>query len=332
LRGLVSRIKIMGDLNIAESRSPQDGHINMTIDDRMLEVRVSTLPTIYGENLVLRLLPKGAIQFSLKDLGFGSKLLKKFQHILNFPHGVILVTGPTGSGKTTTLYAAIHELNHSSKMILTLEDPVEYQMPHIRQVQVNPKAGITFSSGLRAMLRQDPDILMVGEIRDTQTAELVIRSALTGHLVLSTLHTNDAASTLVRLVNMGIEPFLVTSSVVAVLAQRLVRKICDKCKQTYYPTSEELTLLGLDDKKTYYTGKGCKNCNNTGYLGRVGIFSLLIVNDELREQVLGGTSAVQLKKLAQKNGLVSNLKDDGIEKIYQGITTPEEVIKHLEVM
>jgi type IV pilus assembly protein PilB len=323
---IVSRIKVMSGMDIAESRIPQDGHINMTIDGKAVELRVSSLPTIFGENIVIRLLPKGGITFSLKDLGFADKIADTFSKAIRSPYGIILVTGPTGSGKTTTLYAVLNEINDISKNIITLEDPVESQIELVRQVQINPKAGLHFSTGLRSILRQDPDVIMVGEIRDLETAELAIRSALTGHLVFSTLHTNDSPSALIRLIDMGVEPFLVSSSILAVLAQRLVRTICKKCKTEYKPTADELDLLGLDESKTYYKGRGCKACNKTGYKGRTGIYELLILNENMKEQLIKRVSALELRRIALDLGLLS-MQLDGIEKIEAGVTTPEEVLK-----
>jgi type IV pilus assembly protein PilB len=326
LSAIVSRIKVMSGMDIAESRLPQDGHIKMTVEKTPLEIRVSSLPMICGENLVLRLLAKGENIYSLTDIGFDGKILQDFEKLISAPYGIVLVTGPTGSGKTTTLYAALDKVNQTSKNIITLEDPVESQIPMIRQVQINERAGLLFSTGLRSILRQDPDIIMVGEIRDLETVELAIRSALTGHLVFSTVHTNDAPSTLVRLVDMGVEPFLVSSSVIGVLAQRLVRKVCPKCAAPYTPTKDELDLLGLDPKQNYKKGKGCKSCGNTGYLGRTGIFELLNLDEKVKQILVKRASAAELRKLALENGMKS-MQEDALEKIYAGLTTPEEVLK-----
>ncbi|MBT3581671.1 type II/IV secretion system protein [bacterium] len=326
LSSIVSRIKIMSGMDIAENRQPQDGHIRMTIDNQELELRVSSLPMIHGENVVIRLLPKRINLFTLKDLGFSDEDFAQFETLIQAPYGIILVTGPTGSGKTTTLYAALNKVNKINKNIITLEDPVESQLHLVRQVQTNEKAGLTFASGLRSMLRQDPDIIMVGEIRDQETAELAVRASLTGHLVFSTLHTNDAPSSLIRLIDMGIKPFLVSSSVIGVMAQRLVRQICPKCKAPYKPTKEEINFLNLDPQKQYFYGKGCKTCEKSGYLGRIGIFELLILNEKLKHILIKTASALELRNLAIEQGL-KTMQQDGIKKIYQGITTPEEVLK-----
>jgi type IV pilus assembly protein PilB len=326
---LVSRIKVIGKMDIAESRIPQDGQADITMDDKAIQLRISSLPTMYGENIVIRILNKSSVVLGLEQLGFVDKDLQTFSDISTSPYGMILVTGPTGSGKTTTLYAALNQINTVAKNIITLEDPVEYQLNLIRQVQVNPKAGLTFANGLRSILRQDPDIILVGEIRDLETAELAVRSALTGHLVLSTLHTNDAPSTLIRLIDMGVEPFLVSSSLIAIMAQRLVRKICHKCKIKYKPPKEALIALNLDENDDYYKGKGCKQCNHKGYQGRIGIFELLLLNEEIKQAMVKRISATELRQLAINSGMVS-LKEDGIRKIKSGQTTPEEVLKATE--
>jgi type IV pilus assembly protein PilB len=326
ISSIVSRIKVMGGMDIAESRLPQDGHIKIILDARQVEMRVSSLPMINGENIVMRMLPKGENLFGLEELGFSEATLKIMDQVIRSPFGIMLVTGPTGSGKTTTLYSVLDTVNDDKKNIITLEDPVEYQLPIIRQVQVNAKAGLTFSSGLRSILRQDPDIIMVGEIRDLETAELSIRSALTGHLVFSTLHTNDAPSALIRLIDMGVEPFLVSSAVVGVLAQRLVRTICKKCKIEYKPMIEEIEMLELDPSKTYYKGKGCKTCGQTGYRGRIGIYELLVLDEAMKSRLIKRASAQELRSLALEFGM-QTLKHDGVDKILKGMTTPEEVLK-----
>ena len=325
-RAIASRIKLISGVDIAESRKPQDGKISLKIENKNIEVRVSSYPTIHGENIVMRLLDKSVVVLGLKDLGFSKNELHFFESLLQNPNGIILVTGPTGSGKTTTLYSALTTVNSIEKNILTIEDPVEYELPLIRQTQINPKAGLTFSTGLRAILRQDPDIIMVGEIRDKETAEIAIQASLTGHLVISTLHTNDAPSALARLIDMGIEPFLVASSVVGILAQRLVRTICEKCKEEYVPDAAVLRSLGLEANEKFYRGKGCSNCKNTGYIGRIGIFELLSINEELKKMVNNKASADQIREAAKQVGMRS-LKEGGIEKLRMGLTTVEEIMR-----
>ncbi|MDD5611281.1 MAG: ATPase, T2SS/T4P/T4SS family, partial [Candidatus Omnitrophica bacterium] len=278
---VISRIKVLSDMDIAESRKPQDGRIRVKMETKDLDIRVSSFPTNHGENIVMRLLDKSSVLLGLKDLGFGDNDLKEFEKLIHRPNGIILVTGPTGSGKTTTLYAALSTINSVERNIITLEDPVEYELPMIRQTPVNPKAGITFATGLRSILRQDPDVIMVGEIRDRETADIAIQAALTGHLVLSTLHTNDAPSALTRLIDMGIEPFLISSSVIGILAQRLVRTICDKCKERFIPPPEVVKELGVEGKYEFYKGKGCDKCRMTGLVGRIGIYELLPIHEEI---------------------------------------------------
>lgn len=322
----MSRIKVLSKMDIAEKRKPQDGRFNMRAMDRDIDFRVSSFPTIYGENIVIRILDRGAILLGLDKIGFSQGIQKEFGKLIKHPHGIILVTGPTGSGKTTTLYSALSSIDSEEKNVITIEDPVEYHLGRIRQSQVNTKAGLTFASGLRSILRQDPDIIMVGEIRDKETAEISVQAALTGHLVFSTLHTNDAAGALSRLIDMGIEPFLISSSTIGILAQRLVRKICDKCKEEYSPSADILDGLGLGQKNTFFKGKGCDACKNTGYRERIGIFELLIVNDEIRKLVVDKASSDIIKKIAIETGM-KTLRDDGLDKVLKGITTPEEVIK-----
>ena len=300
---IISRIKVLSKLDIAEKRKPQDGQMQMRIENRSIDVRVSTFPTIYGENVVLRILDKANVILELEQLGFQKDMLMQFKGLINRPNGIILVTGPTGSGKTTTLYTAIQAINSEEKNIITLEDPVEYHLPMIRQSQINPKAGVTFATGLRSVLRQDPDVIMVGEIRDRQTADIAVQAALTGHLVFSTLHTNDAAGTASRLLDMGVEPFLVSSSVIGILAQRLVRVICPKCK-----------------------GKRCKNCKDTGFYGRLGIFELLLMNENIKKLIAEKASSEQIMKAAQEAGM-RTLREDGLLKVKNGITTQEEVYR-----
>ncbi len=325
---LISRIKIMSNMNIAEKRLPQDGRFKMKIKDREIDFRVSTLPTLFGEKVVIRILDKEGLKWNLSELGFEKDELKMFKKAISLPYGMILVTGPTGSGKTTTLYSAILELNKTEVNISTVEDPVEYNLPGINQVQVNESIGLTFASALRSFLRQDPDIIMVGEIRDLETAEISIKAALTGHLVLSTLHTNDAPSTVGRLVDMGVEPFLVSSSLNLVIAQRLVRVICPHCKEEVEPDPASLEELGIspDDGIRFFKGKGCKECNFTGYKGRIGIFEMMEINSELRDAILRKEPADVLREIAIKNGM-RTLRESGIMKIKKGITTIDEVLR-----
>lgn len=327
---LVSRIKIMARLNIAEKRLPQDGRIELKIADRLVDVRVSVLPTAFGERVVLRLLDKSAHILMLSDLGMHDERIRLLDQLIKSPYGIILVTGPTGSGKTTTLYAALSTINRSEINIITIEDPIEYQMDGVGQIQVNPKIDLTFAAGLRSIVRQDPDVILIGEIRDRETAEIAIQSSLTGHLVFSTLHTNDAASAVTRLIDMGVEPFLVTSSVVAIIAQRLVRVLCPHCKEVYSPDEEELANLGLPfsalEINTFYRKKGCNRCMQTGFRGRTAIFEILVVDDEIKRLVLATSDATQLNDLAVRQGMIT-LQQDGIQKILAGITTTEEVLR-----
>jgi type IV pilus assembly protein PilB len=331
---IISRIKIMATMDIAERRKPQDGRFNIKMEGKDIDVRVSSMPTIFGENVVLRLLDVQATLLNLKDIGFPKATLAKYEKLIKSAHGIILVTGPTGSGKTTTLYASLAEINTVEKNIITIEDPVEYKLEGIRQIQVNPKAELTFALGLRSILRQDPDVIMVGEMRDEETAEIGIQAALTGHLVFSTLHTNDASGAVTRMIDMGIEPYLVSSSVIGVLAQRLVRMICPDCKEEYAPTREELKDIGLPDEKRgantkFYRGKGCDKCMQTGYKGRMGIFELMIPDDGVRNLIIGKTPTEEIKKKMRASGMVM-LKEDGIEKIRRGLTTVEEVLRVTE--
>ena len=327
---LVSRIKIMARLNIAEKRLPQDGRIELKVADREIDVRVSTLPTAFGERVVLRLLKKSSVLLSLSDLGMPEDRLAPFAAAVKAPTGIILVTGPTGSGKTTTLYAALTAINTTDINIITIEDPIEYRIDGIGQVQVNPKIQLTFASGLRSIVRQDPDVILVGEIRDVETAEIAMQSALTGHLVLSTLHTNDAAGAITRLRDMGIEPFLLASSLNVVLAQRLVRIICPSCREEYRPSAEMWSRIGLDrrhsEEGTAYRGRGCECCLHTGYRGRCGIFELLPMNAAMKDLVLRTADANEIRRKALADGMVS-LVEDGRRKVLQGITTIEEVYR-----
>jgi general secretion pathway protein E len=327
---LVSRIKIMAKLNIAEKRLPQDGRIEIKIADRLVDIRVSVIPTAFGERVVLRLLDKTANVLMLSDLGMHDQRIKMLNRLIKSPYGIILVTGPTGSGKTTTLYAALSTINRPEINIITIEDPIEYQMDGVGQIQVNPKIDLTFAAGLRSIVRQDPDVILIGEIRDRETAEIAIQSSLTGHLVFSTLHTNDAASAVTRLIDMGIEPFLVTSSIIAIIAQRLVRMLCPHCKEVYVPDEETLDNLGLNrsvlQNNIFYRKKGCNLCMQTGFRGRTAIFEIMIVDDEIKRLILKTSDANQINELALKRGMIT-LQKDGIDKVLNGITTTEEVLR-----
>ncbi len=327
---IVSRIKIMSQLDIAERRLPQDGRIKLKMKDRDIDFRVSVLPTIFGEKVVLRILDKSNLQLDMRKLGFEEKALKDFMDAIHKPWGMVLVTGPTGSGKTTTLYSALTELNKVTENISTAEDPVEYNLPGINQVQMHEEIGLNFATALRAFLRQDPDIIMVGEIRDYETAEIAVKAALTGHLVLSTLHTNDAPSTVSRLLNMGIEPFLIASSVNLILAQRLARRICTECKEEVKVHPQALIDLGVhpDEAKDFvcYKGRGCPNCGNTGYKGRIALYEVMPMHEELKELVLNGASAGEIKKEAVRLGM-KTLRQSGITKVKEGTTTIEEVLR-----
>ncbi|MBI4743882.1 MAG: type II secretion system ATPase GspE [Actinobacteria bacterium] len=325
---IVSRMKIMAGMDIMERRIPQDGRVETQVSGKDIDLRVSSYPTIYGEKLVLRVLDKSSMSFALPHLGLSDENLNKLQSIVKSPYGIILVVGPTGSGKSSTLYAVLSELNALDKNIITIEDPVEYQMENIIQAQVNYKVGMTFAAGLRSILRQDPDIIMVGEIRDKETAELAIRSSLTGHLVLSTLHTNDSAGAITRLIDMGIEPFLVASSILGILGQRLVRTICVKCKESYAPPEKALEELGVskDSGLMLHKGKRCPVCKKTGFKGRTGIFELLLMNDQLRELTINKRPTAELKAAAIASGM-KPLREDGFDKVKKGITTLEEVLR-----
>ncbi len=324
---VVSRIKVMAKLNVAEKRVPQDGKIRVRIGSKDYDIRVSTIPTLHGERVVLRLLEKTGNLLTLDELGLSKEDVEKVKRLAQRPYGIVLVTGPTGAGKSTTLYAMLLHVKNPKKNIITIEDPVEYQVKGISQIQVNPKVGLTFAAGLRSILRQDPDIIMVGEIRDPETAEVAVQAALTGHLVLSTLHTNDAPSAVTRLKDMGIEPFLIASSLEGVIAQRLVRKVCEHCKESYEPTREELRELGLPENSNFvfYRGKGCEHCLGTGYRGRTGIFEVLELDEELKKLINQTQDANEIRKLARKKGFKTML-EDGIDKILKGITTSSEVL------
>ena len=324
---LISRIKIVAGLDIGEKRLPQDGRIQLLVGGKNIDIRVSIIPTAVGERAVLRLLDRQSGVLSLEMLGLTDSLLISLKSALSKPNGIILVTGPTGSGKTTTLYASLIRLNTEDRNIITVEDPVEYKLSGIGQMQVNPKIGLSFSTGLRSILRQDPDIMMVGEIRDQETAEIAVHASLTGHLVLSTLHTNDAAGATTRLIDMGIEPFLVASSLLCVLAQRLVRVICPHCKETYKPTKQELAYLAIDPPPSaLYRGKGCDKCLGKGYLGRTSIYELLEITPEIRTMITERSDAQAIKTAAMRSGFKS-LQKNASDKIIKGITTLEEVIR-----
>jgi general secretion pathway protein E len=317
---IISRVKLMARLNIAERRLPQDGRIKIRTLGREVDLRVSTLPTLYGESVVMRLLDRSAGDFyDLERLGFNQRMLRLMEHFAHLPHGMFLVTGPTGSGKSTTLYSALKRINLTDRKIITIEDPVEYQMDGINQIHVNPQIGLTFAAGLRHIVRQDPDVIMVGEIRDRETADIAIRSALTGHLVFSTLHTNDAPSAITRMTDMGVENYLITSSLVAVLAQRLVRVICPDCKQ---PAGDHLAPDG--EFISTWRGTGCDRCFGTGYIGRVGIFEMMEMSDELRRLVMRNEDASALTEAARRNGMTT-LREDGWQKVAAGVTTIDEV-------
>jgi type IV pilus assembly protein PilB len=327
---ITSRIKIMANLDIAERRLPQDGRFRIKLAGRDVDLRVSLLPTVHGEKIVMRVLDKGNLNPNLEALGLDPDDLNKFKQAIDAPHGMMLMTGPTGSGKTSTLYAVLTQLNQTDVNIITVEDPVEYQMLGVNQVQVKPEIGLTFASGLRSILRQDPDIVMVGEIRDSETADIGVKAALTGHLVLSTLHTNDAPGAIARLVDMGIEPFLVSSSVLMVCAQRLLRKVCPHCKEVEQVPADLLRRLGVSQQEaagsTFYHGRGCSRCKETGFMGRMAILEVLLVSDALREQILTNTSAKAIRELALKEGM-KTLAMAGIGKAKAGLTSLEEVLR-----
>lgn len=329
--GVLSRIKVMADIDIAERRIPQDGRIGLTVGGKPIDIRVATMPTVYGEKIVLRLLDKGNIMLNLADLGFSERALKRFEKSFRKPYGAILVTGPTGSGKSTTLYASLNVLNSKEKNIITVEDPVEYRLAGINQTQINVKAGLTFASGLRAILRSDPDIVMVGEIRDKETAQIAIEAALTGHMVLSTLHTNDAPGALTRLTEMGVEPFLTASAIECIMAQRLARKLCTNCKEAYEPTDEALRQNGFPQEVmgkdiTLYRAAGCPRCNNTGYKGRLGIYEVMIVSEAIERLTVERKSADEISRVAQAEGMLS-LREDGLDKVIKGVTSMEEIAR-----
>jgi type IV pilus assembly protein PilB len=327
---ITTRIKVMANLDIAERRLPQDGRIELTVGGHPVDLRVSVLPTMFGESVVMRVLDRSVVKLDLNAVGMGAETLKNFREVINKPNGIILVTGPTGSGKTTTLYSALNELNHISDKLITTEDPVEYDMDGIIQVPIDHTIGNTFAAVLRAILRQDPDKILVGEIRDSETAEIAVQASLTGHTVFSTLHTNDAPGTVTRLRDMGVPPFLITATVEAILAQRLVRRVCAHCKDETRPANELLSDLQLTPEdvrgKKFYRGKGCEACNNTGYKGRVGLFELMVMNDDLRDMIMRNASTDELRERAKSFGMVP-LRDAGMDAVFAGTTTVEEIVR-----
>jgi general secretion pathway protein E len=327
---VISRVKIMANLNIAEHRLPQDGRIKIRLSGKEIDIRVSIIPIAHGERVVMRILEKGSFVFSLEQLGMEARDHTMLDRLITSSHGIILVTGPTGSGKSTTLYAALQRVNSPDKNIITVEDPIEYQIEGISQIQVRPKIGLTFAAALRSILRQDPDIILVGETRDLETAEMAVQASLTGHLVFSTLHTNDSAGAITRLVNMGIEPFLVTSSTIAIQAQRLVRRVCDNCKEPFTPEPESLVDLGVNPNdpraQTLYHGMGCEKCADRGYRGRTGIFELLVMTPSIQEMALQGVDSNLIKREARKQGM-RTLREDGAERVLKGFTTVEEILR-----
>jgi general secretion pathway protein E/type IV pilus assembly protein PilB len=328
LTAIVARVKILSHLNIAEKRLPQDGRIKVRIEDAEVDIRVSIIPMLHGEAVVMRLLRQNSKLRGARDLGMGERELKCLERVLELPHGIVLVTGPTGSGKTSTLYTALNEINDSERKIITIEDPVEYQLKGVNQIQVSEKSGLTFARGLRSILRHDPDVVLIGEIRDQETAQIAVQASLTGHLVFSTLHTNDAAGALTRLVDMGVEPYLVASSLEAVLAQRLVRLLCPHCKQvdTTPEARDYKTKIGIKPTAKVYRAVGCRECRNTGYHGRRAIFEWMDIDNELRQLVLKNVSSGEIAALAKRNGL-RVLSEDGWRLVREGITTPEEVMR-----
>ena len=333
--GMVSRLKVLADLDIAERRVPQDGRFSVRLRGRKIDLRAATLPTVFGEKVVLRLLDTQSVEMDLSKLGFAPKALARYEEVFRRPYGTILVTGPTGSGKSTTLYATLAELNSPEKNIITVEDPVEYRLDGVNQVQVNARAGLTFASGLRSILRSDPDVVMIGEIRDFETAKTSVEAALTGHLVLATLHTNNAPAAVTRLTEMGVEPFLTASAVDCVIAQRLARRLCDRCKQPVTIEREILEALdfpfgsvGPDDEWSFHRAVGCEQCGGTGYRGRIGIYEMMVVGEELSEAILRRSSSGEIAQAAEREGMV-RLRDDGLVKAASGVSTIEEVLKNV---
>ena len=327
---ITTRIKVMANLDIAERRLPQDGRIELTVSGHPVDLRVSVLPTLFGESVVMRVLDRGVVSLDLDKLGMDEGILRRFREVMVRPNGIILVTGPTGSGKTTTLYSALSELNEPDDKIITTEDPIEYDIEGIVQVPIDTEIGVTFAAALRAILRQDPDRILVGEIRDVETAEIAVQAALTGHMVFSTLHTNDSPATVTRLRDMGVQPFLITATVEAILAQRLVRRICANCKEEYVPDADTLADLELTSDqivgKSFFRGRGCDKCSGTGYKGRLGLYELLIMNDDLRDLVIRNASTEEIRDLARKGGMVT-LRDSGMFNMFAGHTTADEVIR-----
>jgi len=327
---ITTRIKVMANLDIAERRLPQDGRIELQVGGKPVDLRVSVLPTLFGESVVMRVLDRGVVSLDLEKVGLKPEMLRLFREIIRRPNGIVLVTGPTGSGKTTTLYSALSELNEIEDKLITTEDPVEYDIDGIVQVPIDAEIGNTFAACLRAILRQDPDRILVGEIRDVETAEIAVQASLTGHMVFSTLHTNDAPSTITRLRDMGVPPFLITATVEAILAQRLVRRICTNCKEEVVPSSDVLADLELtSDKiagKSFYRGRGCEKCNRTGYRGRLGLYELMVITDEMRDMIMRNASTEELRNTAKRSGMVM-LRDSGLEGLFEGLTTAEEVIR-----
>ena len=327
---ITTRIKVMANLDIAERRMPQDGRIELSVSGHPVDLRVSVLPTLFGESVVMRVLDRGVVSLDLDKLGMDDDILRPFREIIKRPNGIILVTGPTGSGKTTTLYSALSELNEPDDKIITTEDPIEYDIEGIVQVPIDADIGVTFAAALRAILRQDPDRILVGEIRDVETAEIAIQAALTGHMVFSTLHTNDSPATVTRLRDMGVQPFLITATVEAILAQRLVRRICSECKEEFIPDADTLADLELTSDqvvgKTFFRGRGCDKCSNSGYKGRLGLYELLVMTDEIRDLVVRNASTEEIRDLARKAGMVT-LRDSGMVNMFEGHTTADEVIR-----
>jgi type IV pilus assembly protein PilB len=327
---ITTRIKVMANLDIAERRMPQDGRIELMVGGYPVDLRVSVLPTMFGESVVMRILDRTVVSLSLEKVGMDERTKTEFRTVMRRPNGIVLVTGPTGSGKTTTLYSALSEMNEISEKLVTTEDPVEYDIDGIVQIPIDHDIGVTFASCLRAILRQDPDIILVGEIRDLETAEIAVQASLTGHLVFSTLHTNDAPSTITRMKDMGIPTFLITATVEAILAQRLVRRICTKCREEAEVAYEVLAELGISETEAkqhkFYRGKGCDNCNNTGYKGRIGLFELMIMNDDLRDMIMVNATTDDIRKKAQSYGMIS-LRDYGKDFVFQGLTSAEEVVR-----
>lgn len=323
---IISRLKIMAALDIAEKRVPQDGRMKIKVGNKTVDIRASVIPMAFGERIVLRLLDKTVSLLGLEEMGLTRDKLEIFEGLITKNSGIVLVTGPTGSGKTTTLYAAINRINSTEKNIITIEDPIEYELRQVGQIQVNPKTDLTFARGLRSILRHDPDIIMVGEIRDLETVEIAVQASLTGHLVFSTLHTNDAAGALTRLVEMGVEPFLLASSLLAAVAQRLVRSICPFCKESYRPDQSTLKELGLPEDQVFFRGKGCEKCMNTGYRGRTGIFELLVLDNEIRDLVKASSDSITIKHVGMRKGMTT-LFEDGLKKVQSGVTTLDEVMR-----